>query len=414
MILETIFKCRVMKAINRLSVLFFLFIAVACSSEDDILDGVETKAPDNNIEAEAYAEFEFSLSTEATTQTRSAAIEDGVDSPSNLTTERSISSCYIAVIDEGGQIIASDFYSTYNKGDITFDKENNVSKIKKHITIKVHKGDKTPKLKFFAVANLQAKLEYDGIDLKPVEVDEDGFITCTTLQGIQDKLISKSYINIFVKQGFCEWPEGQELLSRDYMLPDDKCNSIEIPVEQVTAAVQLQEFNIRTIGADGKETVISAPNRVKSVELINVKNKTYLNQSMLVDDSEGNYDKTASRKVGDDNTYHPKYKGIGQEGNPTYESIDEIRFYAYRNETEDDNKKTALRIVYTLEDQGEEFEKIFTIKTPAGKGYTETIQAGKLYQLYVTVTQASEDVRFEVMDWKPNTLDLGEIEGIIK
>ena len=62
MILETIYKCRVMKIINTLSVLFFLLVAVACSSEGDtIMNDI-----DKEVEAssEAVAFFDIALAND--------------------------------------------------------------------------------------------------------------------------------------------------------------------------------------------------------------------------------------------------------------------------------------------------------------------------------------------------------------
>ncbi|RHU23364.1 hypothetical protein DXD68_20030 [Parabacteroides sp. TM07-1AC] len=399
-----------MKAINRLSVLFFLFIAVACSSEDDILDGVETKAPDNNIEAEAYAEFEFSLST-GTTQTRSSVEEDGESDPNEDTTEASLSSCYIAVIDESDNVIASDFYSTYNSGDFGWSKIDgkNYPTLKKHITIKVHNGE-NPKLRFFAIANLESNVNSDGTS----DSDKDGFMQCTTWNGIQNNLI-KSHINIFVKQGSYELPAGENLiLKEDVSKHDDRCNKILIPVYQVTSAVLLESFKIRRAGQkDGVEEL----GRVKSVELVNLKNKTYLNPDRTVEDDGDNYDKVAACGVGDDYTFNRDYKDLDyypDHVNPKYESIKQIRFYTYRNETSLEERKTALKIVYTLEEGGAEYTKVIKIKSPGNAGPVEKVEAGKLYKLYVTVSETSVDINFKVADWIPNTIDLGEIEGIIK
>lgn len=390
--------------------------------EDDLLDGIDTS--DNNetkTEAYSYAEFEFALTTSAAVQTRSSVSADGEEIPDKYvnTTEGSISSCYIAVLDKDGNVVASDFYSTYNtdKNSKDYDfgyKKDGAQIVKKHMTIKVYNGE-TPELTFFAVANLQAKL--DGIDLQtqPVVSDADGFIDCKSLTEIQNKLIGKSHINIFVKKGSYKLLDSHKLVLKESALThsDELCNKIVIPVSQVTAAVQLQEFKIR----NPKGEVNDALKNVVSVELINLKNKTYLNQGISVNDDKDNFDSVGALKVGDDNTFNGSYvlPDYLEEGktNPKYNSVPEIRFYTYRNETTDDDKKTALKIVYTLEKGGAEYTKIIKIKSPKeDDGFAEKVEAGKLYKLYVTVSEISGDnVEYVVNDWIPNTIDLGEING---
>lgn len=401
-----------MKLINILSIVCLLFIAASCSMEDDLLDRVDT--PDNNKEkneAYAYADFEFSLATSSNVQTRSSsATSDGTSDPNAETTEASVSSCYIAVINESGDVIASDFYSTYNSGDFG-GKIEGAQTIKKHMTIKVHKGE-TSTLKFFAIANLAAHIETVG-GKTVAKTDQDGFMNCKTFTEIQNHLISSSYINIFVKQGFYETTIDKLILREDLAThSNEKCTPIRIPVEQVTSAVLLKEFSIR----DEKGSVKVVTNeRVKSVQLINLKNKTYLNTKIMVGDDDPNFDTVKPCKLGDDYTFNGKYKNpdyFPEYKNPKYETIDQIRFYTYRNETEREDRKTALKIVYTLEDSGAEYTKVINIKSPSGSDYTEKVEAGKLYQLYVTVSNSSSDeVNYVVEDWIPNTIDLGTING---
>lgn len=400
------FKYRVMKLINILSILCILFITASCSSEGDLLDGVETPAnSETKTEAYSYAEFEFALSTNSDVQTRSSSVDGGLEEPNSETTEASVVSCYIAVINESGNVIASDFYSTYNTGDFGY-KKDGAQLINKHMTIKVPANDANSKLTFFAVANLEPMQAV----LNQAKIDKDGFMNCKTLKEIQDNLIV-SYINIFVKQGSIEKSISdlklKETVSSDN---DSECNSIVIPVNQVTSAVLLESFKIRRNGADNNlQNVIDA--RVKSVELINLKNKTYLNSDLKVEDASDNYTTTVGAvSIGDKYTYH---KDFNTNSNLKYEHINQIRFYTYRNETQTDAFKTALRVVYTLEEGGAEYTKTFTIKTPDGSGdYSEKVAAGKLYKLSVTVSESSGDnIQYVVKDWIPNKIDLGDING---
>ena len=398
-----------MKLINILSILCLLFITASCSSEGDLLDGVDTPAnSETKTEAYSYAEFEFALSTNSDVQTRSSsAVDDKTEDPNSATTEGSVVSCYIAVINESGEVIASDFYSTYNTGDFG-SKKDGAQLINKHMTIKVPANDANSKLTFFAVANLEPMHAV----LNQAKVDKDGFMSCKTLKEIQDNLIV-SYINIFVKQGSIEKNIGnlklKETVSSDN---DSECNYIVIPVNQVTSAVLLKEFKIRD--KDGNVNDVTNE-RVRSVQLINLKNKTYLNTEKTVEDNDGNYDTVKSCELGDDYTFNGKYKNpeyYPEYENPKYETIDQIRFYTYRNETVNENRKTALKIVYTLEDGGAEYTKVINIKSPSGSSYAEKVEAGKLYQLYVTVSNSSSDeVNYVVEDWIPNTIDLGTING---
>lgn len=58
-----------MRLRNILSVLCFLFVAVACSMEDDILNDLDTPTPEK---ADSYAVFDISLLTGENVSTKSS------------------------------------------------------------------------------------------------------------------------------------------------------------------------------------------------------------------------------------------------------------------------------------------------------------------------------------------------------
>ena len=363
MILETIFKYRVMKTINTLSVLFFLFIAVACSSESDtIMNDI-----DKEIQAtsEEYVAFDLSFATASGITTRSSKEETSHG-------EESVTSCYIAVFNEASdekdmKLLASYWYTGDSKeiGNSQYNEENKTHTypLNQNITIKVDPSN-CPDLRFVAVA--QAPNSKDVLK------------SCSTYRGLMDCTLNDDPA-VSVKFGFKKVTKGEykEKLSGS-VINNTTPISVVIPVTLRAAAIELESF---------KSSDFSRL-EVKKVQLVNMVRYTKVGGTVV--ESEDDYD-----YIMNDSEYEAGH-----------------RFHAYAN-PEWSELKTALLITFLAD--GVEYQRSYTIKTPNStdsKGYVESVEGGKLYQLNVTISKASGDnVQFNVVDWKPNTIDMGAING---
>ena len=160
-----------MKIINTLSVLFFLLVAVACSSESDtIMNDIDREVESST---ERVAIFNVSFMSDAT-QTKSSGAEDVEGGIEAIGSEASISNCFIAVLNEKDEVVASSFYY----GD-SFTQSDNTTTIKDRMIVKVS-ADELPALRFLAVTNLYSFLDgYQG-------TSKNLLLSCKKLQEIKD------------------------------------------------------------------------------------------------------------------------------------------------------------------------------------------------------------------------------------
>lgn len=209
----------VMKLINTLSILIFLFIAVACSSESDsVMNDIDNKN-DAPASKEVVAAFNISLSGQAI-QSRSVNGEtEGANSE-----ESEIKNCFIAAVSENGTVLCS--FTSDNPSDIK-------------MLVKVSETYQ-PALTFVAITNVS--------DDTITEL-----LSKQTLSSIKNVTLTESP-DALVKFGCEEITE--------YTI-NDKKTDITIALTQRTAAVELESFLV-----DGQSVV------VKSLELVNVKSKT--------------------------------------------------------------------------------------------------------------------------------------------
>ena len=382
-----------------------------------MLDEVGKVVTEEESRTDIYAEFDLAL-TGGTLQTKSAARE----APDNSkTTEGVINSCYIAAFlgDESAltnesEIIASAFYNTYQGGDAIVSAPTgdnpNIYTLGNHMIIKIPVRNAAatdkPRVTFVAVANI---LSAD------VKNDQDGFVAnCKTYGDILGRRITKTDPNIFVKFGsttISDYKVREKVL--DQCIDGVNCTKVEIPVHQLTSAIQLEEFKVYKkiqTGADsnGKpafsEETISDAN-VVSVSLLNAVTSTYVKKadpSVILRTSS-----VGPLSVGDDNPFHPDYNDPSVSPKPTYGNISDIRFYTYANESNDVNKQTALKVVYTV--NGVESTSTFKIKTDGAA----RIQSGNIYKLYVTITNGTAVGTCTVNDFISNTVT-GTWEEVIK
>ncbi|WP_304247854.1 hypothetical protein [Parabacteroides gordonii] len=340
-----------MKLINTLSILIFLFIAVACSSESDsVMNDLDNK---NEVptSSEAVAAFNISL-TGQSIQTR------GEDDTKPTDNEGKVSNCFIAAVSNEGT----------NQGNVLCSFTSETLKDNRDIKMLVKVSDSyKPALKFIAVVN--CKIEFDEL------------LKCKTLSDIESVTLVEDVNNKddkeLVKVG------TYEVQATDYEITEEgvtKIKNIEIPVFQRAAAIELSSLKV-----DGEDVF------VRSLTLSNIKGSTLVMGEKITDIA------YLSKTIND------IYK-------PSSAPLTTDRLYAYENTGE---QKTTLKIVYSkYEDNGKagsvEYERSYTIKT---SGHEEVI-AGKLYKLNVTISSAGGDnVKFTVADWKFNSVDLGDVQG---
>lgn len=380
-----------------------------------MLDEVGKVVTEEESRTDIYAEFDLAL-TGGTLQTKSV----GTEAPDNdKTTEGVINSCYIAAflggeneLTNGSEIIASAFYNTYQEGDAIGSaptKDNpNIYALGNHMIIKipVRNADATdkPKVTFVAVANI---LSADA------KKDLDGFVAnCKTYGDILGRRITKTDPNIFVKFGsttISDYKVREKVL--DECVEGKNCTKVEIPVHQLTSAIQLEEFKVNKkvqTGTDSngkpafkEETILDA--EVVSVSLLNAVTSTYVKKADL--DVILRSSPVGPLSVGDDNTFHPDY--LTATPKPKYEALKDIRFYTYANESTDVNKQTALKVVYKV--NGVESTSTFKIKTDGAA----CVQPGNIYKLYVTITNGTAEGTCTVNDFISNTV-AGTWEEVIK
>lgn len=344
-----------MKIINTLSVLFFLLVAVACSSESDtIMNDIDREVESST---ERVAIFNVSFMSDAT-QTKSSGAEETEDGIEAVGNELSISNCFIAVLNEKNEVVASSFYD--HKSLTQIDK---IATIKDRMIVKVS-ADKLPALRFFAVTNLY-------------EENKTNLLSCNDLSSIENVVLKDEAPTALVKVGISKAYSNYETDSSE---GSQNSTSVSIPVYQRSAAIELADFKV----VDSKNRTVEA--KVTSLKLLNVKESAKIKGEA---DCKVNF---SSPYAITSNEYHKTH------------------IYAYDNTSE---AKTALEITYEV--NGVSYSRTYTIKTPAGKdNYTETVEGGKLYQLYVTVSASSSEISFVVKDWTLKNIDLGTIEGIEK
>lgn len=351
-----------MKTINNiLSVLFFLLIAVACTSESDtMLNDIEKEVGSTS---ERVAMFDFSFTGLNTRSSSSLGDADQTEpADTETSTEASISNCFIAAIDNDDNVLASVFYDNLSQSGLD-------ATIGGHMIIKVNKEQP---LRFVAVANL-----YNNAKVS--------LLNCTTLNAIYNVPLVGEHPNTLVKVGISESISNYKTSDKILNHEDEgeaQCTTVKIPVTQRAAAIELAEFNVEN----------AANVTVNSLRLLDFKE-----QALVKGEKEDSgFNSTNIVKPTDTNERYPNSE------KPTYGSYDKIRFYSYDNSSVDN--PTSLEINYTVD--GVEYSRVYEIKT---NGVTKVV-GGNLYKLYVTVSTV-DHLDFVVEDWTPNVINLGTING---
>ena len=231
-----------MKIKNIIEVLCFLFIALSCSMEDDILSGVDTKGSAGIDAKEVYASLDLSLLVgNANVTTKSSELTGPTNGTEEDMTEneKSVSNCYIAIFKYDSK--------TKNVGDFLTSYYSSNGSISESLIFKISK-DKSERtdLKIVVIANAAASVsKYDLVSA--------GKISYADLKG---KTLVEAP-GAFVKVGETEIQKGDE---GNY--PDDKGGvyvnisekilnleqpahtPVEIKLIQRTAAIMLRQFKI--------------------------------------------------------------------------------------------------------------------------------------------------------------------------
>lgn len=363
-----------MKLKNILSIFCFLFVAVACSSEDDMMNDVDLEV---KSASEVYASLNVSLGT-GNIPTK-AVENEGTENPT--VNESAVRNCYLAVFDANTKkLLASRLYNEpKSSGDnVTYVLNDN-------IVFKVSSLEaEYPDLLLVAIAHMNsnegAYADYSSIsqvqvcstyeELMAVSLKEDP----TVLVKVGELTIEKGKFGDYVN------------VSKEMISQGGGKNRIQIDVKQRSAGIELENLNV--ISAAGKVDNI----KVTSLQLMNMVSSSKVGSQIENPDTEYSEIRTTEDITSEDQIQLPNLLGS--------------RFYTYENPVSNANK-TKLRIEYsyTLNGKKETGSSIFTIKTPADNAvgyYTEEVKANHIYKLTVNITNGVVNVTMKLAtkDWK--------------
>lgn len=364
---------RDMKLKNILSIFCFLFVAVACSSEDDMMNDVDLEV---KSASEVYASLNVSLGTG---NIPTKAVENA-DTENPTANESAVKNCYLAVFDaDTKELLAS---RLYNEPESSEDKITYV--LNDNIVFKVSSlKDEYPNLLFVAIAHMNSNkgdyAPYSSIshvqacttynELMAVSLKEDP----TVLVKVGERTIQKDEFDKYVN------------VSTEMISQGGGKERIQIDVKQRSAGIELEELKV--MSAAGAVDSI----KVTSLQLINMVSSSNVGGQIENPDTEDSEIRTTEDITSDDQIHLPNLLGS--------------RFYTYENPVSN-NDKTKLRIKYsyTFNGKKETGSSIFTIKTPADNadGYTEEVKANHIYKLTVNITNGVVDVtvKLATKDWK--------------
>lgn len=355
-----------MKIKNIIEVLCFLFIALSCSTEDDILSGVDTKGSAGIDAKEVYASLDISLLVgNANVTTKSSELTGPTNGTEEDMTEneKSVSNCYIAIFKYDSK--------TKNVGDFLTSYYSSNGSISESLIFKISK-DKSERtdLKIVVIANAAASVsKYDLVSA--------GKISYANLKG---KTLVEAP-GAFVKVGETEIQKGDE---GNY--PDDKGGvyvnisekilnleqpahtPVEIKLIQRTAAIMLQQFKVLKSNGSAYDDV--------AITCLSLENCKAIG-------------KVAGEVSSGENLY-------------VSQSVDDSakRLYSYENTTT--SQPTTLKIDYVY-NNGETGSCSFPIKSRLNEtsGPSLAVWAGYLYKLEVTLRNATVDVAVKCVtqDW---------------
>lgn len=369
-----------MKIINTLSVLFFLFIAVACSMEEDVINDIDK---DIQSASEVYAALGVSLAADGV-QTRSSGYNEEDEDRNPNTNENVVRNCYVAVFDNSTKkLLASRLYS----GD-EVKGEGSVYTLGKSIVFKVSK-DETERhdLVFVAVAHMN---DNDNIYGESSSIRK-GIQSCSTYNDLMNFTL-KEDPTVLVKVGelLIEKDEYKTYMNISPNMIDENGSAlsgikpIRIKVFQRSAAIQLDRFVVES--------------EIGEVTDVEVKNLQLLN--MVYSTNVGGFDSDSDI----DEAY------LLEKGKNGINDLLKYRFYTYENPVSSSDK-TKLRIGYSYKLNGKEETGIstITIKSPSEGSPVEAVMPNHLYKLNVTVSNgvATATIQCSTNDWiEGGTIDI--------
>lgn len=375
---------------NMLSIFCFLFIAVACSVEDDIMNDVDKEVQSTS---EVYASLGVSLAADGI-QTKSTVYnEDDKDkAPNGINGEGTVNNCYIAVFDnETKTLLASRLYT--GKEVAPSSNESNLYTLGKSLVFKIsEKQEERHDLLLVAVAQMNEYKEGSDEGYKEISSISQGIQNCQTYSSLMNFTLREDP-TVLVKVGelLVNSSEYDDYMNITSSMVDKEGNAltgkkaIRIEVEQRSAAVKLEKFDVIS------ELGTVADVKVMSLQLLN----------MVGSAKVGKYDEKLVPENSETRTI--------EDGDGEYiihrDNLFNERFYTYEYPSNIQGDRTKLRIAYTYQLNGKE-EKGFseiTIKSP-GKNDDESVaevRANHLYKLTVTVKNgvATATIICSTKDW---------------
>lgn len=410
-----------MKLRNILSVLCFLFVAVACSMEDDILNDLDTKATGDS---DIYASVNLSLQTSTTGVTTKSNVSGPTGGSSEMTgSEYGVWNCYIAVFEynEGkvGEFLTSHFYQGYDDITTAEDKDGHVYNLGKHIIFKIPNDESKRKdLKIVAIAQIQADVTYYS-ELGSVSYED---LTARVL-GDQPNTLVKVGEMILLKGDNSDYSNnGISYIHISKNMSDlgndEKVHSpINIELTQRSAAVMLNSFKILNSNNEPYKDVT-----ITDVQLLNGKMKGRVKGEVKSGQDiqkEQSIRQVSISQYDDNDPYLTlKWENGGQKRfnellQGTYQktdkeesygaSKDEYRLYSYENTL---SAKTVLKISYTYNGGKETGTCEFSVKSredsDTPNAYVEQVWANHLYKFDVTIKNAvaTATISCSTNDWK--------------
>lgn len=345
---------------NILSILSFLFIAVACSMEDDNLPSSDTKA---SVEAqEVLVNVNLAMNG---ISTKVAASDDGNVAPAG--NESVVSSAVVALVNAEGYIMMI----RNAKGQI--DSDNTLKDVK--FLTKVADG-----VKAIAIVNTEKANDY---------------LNCKTLEDLNSVLETTANQEYLVKVG-----EKNDIF-KDYdggktSTKDLSTLNIVIPVTQLAARIDLMGIKYE------KDNESSEVNSVKiiSAQLINVNNNSHvynIKDKTMSGLEATNTPSAATLKKMDINLT----EGVWAGNDPDIEKVGNSLYtdYSYTNTTENPVK---MQITYSVNN-----EEAKTVDVTIDNG---TVKAGNLYRLYIGMKVKNNEIKTEVVcytkDWIKENINI--------
>lgn len=346
---------------NILSILSFLFIAVACSMEDDALPSSDTES---SVEAQEVL-VNVNLAMNGISTKVAASYDEDVASTGK---ESVVSSAVVALVNAEGYIMM------IRDANGQIDSGNTLKDVK--FLTKVAAG-----VKAIAIVNTKKAADY---------------LTCKTLADLNKVLETTANQEYLVKVGekndiFKGYDEGKTSTK------DLNTLNIEIPVTQLAARIDL--MGIKYV----KENEESEINSVKiiSAQLINVNNSSYVYNTN--DKTMSGLEATNIKSNGSSETLNIDLKESEWSGNDPYAAeVGKSLYtdYSYTNTTVDSPVK--LQITYSVNGEASK-----TVDVTIDNG---SVKAGNLYRLYIGMKVKNNEIKTEVVcytkDWIKENINI--------